>query len=87
MATQLFNTSNSISAPYKFAAAVTPNDSADLTYTTRAVYIGGAGNMVATMDGGGDVTFTGLTVGSVLPVCVSRIKATSTTATNIVALW
>jgi len=70
------------------AAAVTPDDSNDLTYMTRALWVGGAGNVTVIMQGGGAaVTFSGVTAGTVLPIRVSRVKSTSTTATLIVALW
>jgi hypothetical protein len=48
--------------------------------------VGGAGNMRVTMLGGGIVTFTGLPVGW-HPIRVTRVWATNTTATNIVAVW
>lgn len=85
---QFSYTSETVFAPADNAVAVTPNDSTDLTYVTRAVYVGGTGNMVVTMAGGGsNVTFTGIPAGSVLPIRVSRILSTSTTATSIVALY
>lgn len=76
-----------LTSPADNAAAVTPSDSTDLTFTSRALYIGGAGNLVVTMAGGGDVTFTGVPAGSILPIRASRVKATSTTATAIVNLY
>lgn len=73
--------------PARHAVAVTPNDSADLSprYATKGLFIGGAGNLnVDTMDGK-TVLFTGVPVGF-FHIQVKRIRATSTTATNIVAL-
>lgn len=52
----------------------------------RALFVGGAGNIAVTMYGGGDITFTGVAAGSVLPISASLIKTTGTTAENIVAL-
>lgn len=52
----------------------------------RALFVGGAGNIAVTMKGGGDVTFTGVTAGLILPISASVIKQTGTTATNVVAL-
>ena len=66
--------------------AVTPSDSTDLDTLTRAVYVGGAGNLVAVRHDGTAVTFTGVPAGTVLPIAVRRINSTSTTATAIVAL-
>lgn len=74
-------------APSSNAAAVTPSDSADLTYVTRELFVGGAGNVAVIMAGGQTVTLTGVLAGSVLPIRVSRVKNTGTTAANITALW
>lgn len=79
--------STSLDAPARNAAAVTPNDSTDLATSARGLYVGGAGNVVLVTVGGDEVTFTGVTAGSILPVRTARVKATSTTATSIVALW
>lgn len=74
-------------APASGFAAITPHDSTDLTYVTRAVYVGGAGNLVAVDEQNNPVTFTGVTAGSILPIRVRRVNSTSTTATSLVALW
>ncbi|MGA0398230.1 MAG: spike base protein, RCAP_Rcc01079 family [Ilumatobacteraceae bacterium] len=73
--------------PAHHAVAVTPNDSTDLTDTSRALYVGAAGDVKVDMYGSGTVTFVGVTAGSVLPVRVDRVYSTGTTATSIVALW
>jgi hypothetical protein len=73
-------------APYISAAAVTPSDSTDLTWITRGLYIGGAGNVAVNMADGTTVTFYGCLAGTVLNFCVSRVLATGTTATHIAAL-
>lgn len=75
------------SNPAAFAAAVSKSDSTVLDPVPRAFYIGGDGNVVATMAGDGtDVTFTGLVAGMILPIRATKIK-NSTTATAIVALY
>jgi len=75
-------------APAVGAAAVTPNDSTDLTISpARALYIGGAGNISVDTAAGDTVTFSGVTAGMILPVSVKRVRSTSTTATLIVALY
>ncbi len=77
-----------LTTPVRSAAAVTPSDATDLAYTTKGIYIGGSGNIVVNMaDSGAPVTFTELQVGTVYPFRVTRVLATGTTATNIVALW
>jgi len=73
--------------PGNRAAAVTPNDSADLEFVCRALWVGGAGNVSLITIGGDTVTFTGVPAGTLLPVRAARVRSTSTTATAIVALW
>lgn len=68
------------------AAAVTPSDTTDLTNVSRWLFVGGAGNVVCIMQDGTTVTFTGVLAGTLLPIRCSRVMATSTTATNMVAL-
>jgi hypothetical protein len=86
-AVDLSNKSNNVVDPGSNAAAVTPNDSTDLTYTTRALFVGGAGNIAVTMAGGQSVTFTGVPAGALLPIRVTRVLSTGTTATTITAIW
>ncbi|MBX5206701.1 hypothetical protein [Rhizobium sp. NZLR11] len=86
-AIDLSNRSNNVVDPGSNAAVVTPNDSTDLGFTSRALFVGGAGNIAVTMAGGQSLTFTGVVAGAVLPIRVSRILVTGTTATNIVAVW
>lgn len=73
--------------PAVSAVAVTPSDSADLAATpTRALYIGTTGNLVVNMADDTSVTFTAVPVG-ILWISVDRVKATGTTASNIIALY
>jgi len=81
------NASGGLSSPSTHAAAVTPDDDNDLTYVTRGLFVGGAGNVAVITMGGDTVTFTGVVAGSILPIRVNRVKATGTTATDIMALW
>jgi len=75
------------SAPAVGAAVVTPNDSVDLPrFPARALYIGVTGNLVVDTAEGQTITFTAVPVG-IFPVSVRRVRATSTTASNIVALY
>lgn len=76
----------SLSGPAAHAFAVTPNDSTDISETTRALYIGTAGSIAAVMASGASVTFGSVTSGTVLPVRVTRVLATGTTASAILGL-
>jgi hypothetical protein len=67
---------------------VTPNDSADLpSGACIAIYVTGAGNVNVNLAGGGTAVLTGLSAGQTVYVNATRIKATSTTATGIFALY
>lgn len=70
------------------ASAVTPSDATVFTRPTRALWIGGAGN-VAVRPAGQDtnVTFTAVAAGTLLQLSVLRVLSTGTTATNIVAMF
>ena len=70
-----------------FYSAVTPSDSTDFDTLARAIYVGGAGDVVAVRHDGSTVTFAGVQAGTVLPVACRRVNSTSTTATSIVALF
>ena len=69
-------------------ASVTPADGSDLPDgPSMAVYIGGAGNLKVTTLKGDTLVISGLLAGCVYPFRVSRIWSTSTTATNIIAMY
>jgi hypothetical protein len=79
---------HTLSEPAVNAAAITPSDTTDLTQFTRFLYVGGTGDITVNMAGSGaTVLFKAVPVGVVLPIRVSRVLATGTTATNVVALW
>lgn len=74
-------------APNANFVAVTPSDTVDIAGgPARALYIGGAGNVVAINKSDVAVTFLGVPAGTILPISTKRVNATSTTATSIVAL-
>lgn len=85
--TDRFQTSSpSLAGPASHGFAVTPSDSTLLSETTRGLYVGTTGNIAGLMLSGASVTFTSVPAGAVLPVRLTKIMATGTTASNIVAL-
>lgn len=86
MADDFESFSGGLSSPAVGAAAVTPNDSTGID-VTRSLYVGTAGNVAVEMKDGTEVTFTNVQDGSLLPLRVSKVKSTNTTATNIIALY
>ena len=64
---------------------VTPSDTTKLG-DTRGIYVGGAGDVAVTMFDGTTATFKAVPVGTLLPISVSKVMATNTTATLMLAL-
>lgn len=67
------------------AVAVTASD-ATIIPTTRALFIGGAGNLAVRMADGTLPVFTNVPVG-VFPVQVDKVLSTGTAATGIIAMY
>lgn len=83
-----FDSPGGLAGPASNAFAITPNDGTDLTFTTRAIYVGGAGAVAVDLaKSGTNITFSGIPAGTVLPIAVNRVRATGTTATGIVGLY
>jgi hypothetical protein len=79
---------DSVIAPATKAVAVVPHDSDALGDIPKALFIGTGGHLVLRGAGGGaDVTFRNIADGTVLPVRAQFVRATGTTAADIVALY
>ncbi len=81
----------SIHPEYK-SNPVTPDNANDLPLGpdrgfARGLYITGAGNVNVNLLGGGTAVLTGLSAGQYVVVGVTRVLATSTTATGLFALY
>lgn len=81
-----YRTGTGANFPASHAEAVTPSDSVDLTYVSRGLWVGVGGNLSVVMASGATVTFAGIASGTLLPIRVSRVRSTSTTATTILSL-
>ena len=75
------------------AKSVTPSDTADLDNVDSrgaCIYVGDVSvgaDIKVTMESGSEVTFKGVTAGSFLPILVTRVHQTGTTAAEILALY
>lgn len=79
---------NSTSTPARSAVLISPHDSNELTNVSKAIFIGGAGNLeVILVDTSTAVVFKGLSAGQILPIRAKIVKASLTTATDIISLY
>ena len=78
--------SPSVSGPAASGFAVTPSDTLDLPETTRALYVGIAGDLAVKMANGETLTLRNVAQGAVLPLRTTRILQTGTSASAIVGL-
>ena len=84
---QFENATDSLIAPAKAAFAISPSDGQDLEFVTKAIYVGTGGDIVLrTVAGAGNVRFAGVTSGAILPIRVTAVRSTGTTASDIVGL-
>ena len=71
--------------PGHTAVAVTPNDTTTFNACTRALFVGVQGDVTVDMAKvGTNITFKNAV--GILPIQVTRVYATNTTATNILAI-
>lgn len=88
MADQFSNSADRVSAPATRGVAVTPHDSNPLADIPKALFIGTGGVVTARgVNGAADTVFRNVPSGSLLPFRASHVRATGTTAADIVALY
>ncbi|AVF05061.1 MULTISPECIES: spike base protein, RCAP_Rcc01079 family [Devosia] len=75
-----------LDAPATHGFAITPNDATDLSEITRAIYVGSSGALAVTFVSGAELVLPNVPAGSLLPLRLQRVRATGTTATDIVGL-
>lgn len=81
------NFTPSLNDPARSAFAITPNDAATLPVVPRAIYVGTGGTLtLRALDSSGDVMFKNVVAGQVLDVRASHVRATGTTAADLIGL-
>lgn len=87
--TDYFSTNaDQVSAPARRAVAVTPHDSNALSDIPKALYVGTAGNIAMRgVDGTSDQSWKNVPAGTVLPFRAQYVRATGTTAADLLALY
>lgn len=70
---------------------ITPHDSTDFAQPTRALWVGGDGDVKVDLVGYKGIpktlTFKGAAAGSLLPFRIQRVYATGTTATDLIGVY
>jgi hypothetical protein len=80
-----YSNASDMAAPARGAFSIVPSNDL-LQIQTRAIYVGGDGNLTVVTDFGNQVTFVGLVAGTILPVACKKVLSSST-ATNLVGLF
>lgn len=74
----------------RVAVSVTPSDTTVFNPSTggqlSGIYVGSSGAVAVTTDNGDTVTFAAVPVGTILPITVSKVMSTNTTASLLVGL-
>lgn len=78
---------DNVTSPSMAPVAITPHDTNALTNIPKGLWIGTGGDVTLRgVNSGVDVVFKAVPSGHILPVRASHVRATGTTATDIVAL-
>lgn len=76
-----------LGAPFVSAFAVTKSDATVFTQPTRALWVGGTGDVAVRMLDGTTATLVGVPAGTRLDLRVDKVLSAGTSATNIVGLY
>ncbi|WP_298668007.1 hypothetical protein [uncultured Sphingomonas sp.] len=88
MADQFANSADSVSAPATRAVAVAPHDSNALSDIPKALYVGTGGSVAMRgVAGNSDQIWKNVPNGALLPFRAQYVRATGTTASDILALY
>lgn len=80
-------TNADLTTPAVNAEAVTPSDTVNFALgTARALYVGTTGNIALQLLSGQTVIFSNVPAGVLLPMICTRVNATNTNASNMVAM-
>lgn len=75
-----------LSSPPSRAAAVTPDNAADLGFPIRGLMVATAGDVAVVTTGGDTVILPALQPGTQYAIMATRVRATGTTAGGIIGL-
>ncbi len=82
-----FENVNGLADPARMAFAITPHATNEVDPLPKAIYVGTGGDLVGRAAGSNaDVTFKNLVSGQILDVRLQYVRASGTTAADIVGL-
>lgn len=82
-----FENVNGLADPARHAFPITPHATSEIDPLPKALFIGTGGDLVGRPAGSeSDVTFKNLASGQILPVRLQYVRASGTSATDIVGL-
>lgn len=78
---------DSVIAPARNCFSITPGDGTMLPVLPKAIYVGNGGDIVMrAIDSGSDVKFANVPAGTILDIRATAIRATGTTASDLIGL-
>lgn len=78
----------SLDQPVRRGFSIVPHDTNALAVIPRGIYVGGAGDVVVTLQSdSSSITFKAVPVGTILPVRAKKVHSTGTTATLLLGLY
>lgn len=85
--TDLYRTfTDTVSAPARRPFTITPHDTDELPLVPKGIYVGSGGDVTLRgVDGVADVTYRNLPDASYIAVRAQYVRATGTTASNLIA--
>ncbi len=86
MADDFKNHTTSLTSPAVAGETIVPNDTADLAFCTRGLYVGATGTVVAVLISGDEIVLNEAQAGSIYPLRIRRVKATGTNAAGLIGL-
>lgn len=75
-----------LNAPATRAVAASPSDTAPLPFLPRAIYVGRGGDLALRDESGGEAIWKNVPAGALLPFRAAMIRATGTTAGDLVVM-
>lgn len=77
-----------LDSPARHSPVITPSDTDDIgTSGSRGIYVGVGGDITLDTFFDTQILYKNVPTGFILPVVTKRVRATGTTATNLVAMY